>query len=101
MAPKHETSEAQWRQAKGRHDDPGLMSALDAAVDQVVLAVAFDERGRIVRFNRACEELTGYSFGEVSGRPHWELLLAPDEARPAAQAYSDLQLDSIPATEEN
>jgi len=101
MAPKHETSEAQWRQAKGRHDDPGPMSALDAAVDQVVLAVAFDERGRIVRFNRACEELTGYSFGEVSGRPHWELLLAPDEARPAAQAYSDLQLDSIPATEEN
>ena len=77
------------------------MSDLDAAVDQVVLAVAFDERGCIVRFNRACEELTGYSFEEVSGRPHWELLLGADEARVAAQVYSDLELDSLPSTEEN
>jgi two-component system, cell cycle sensor histidine kinase and response regulator CckA len=77
------------------------MSALDAAVDQVVLAVAFDERGWIVRFNRACEELTGYSFEEVSGRPHWELLLGADEALVAAQVYSELELDSLPSTEEN
>jgi len=100
MAPKQETSESRWR-PQSRHDDPELMSALDAAVDQVALTVAFDEQGCIVRFNRACEELTGYAFEEVSGRPHWELLLAPEEARVAAQAYSDLELDSIPATEEN
>ena len=75
--------------------------ALDVAGDQVALAVAYDERGHVVRFNRACEELTGYSLEDVSGRPHWELLLAPEEARAAAQAYSDIEQDSIPTTEEN
>ncbi|MDQ3661772.1 MAG: response regulator [Actinomycetota bacterium] len=101
MAPTHQTPESRWRRVHGRHDDPEQTSALDAALDQVALAIAFDERGCIVRFNRACEELTGYSFEEVSGRPHWELLLAPDEARVAAQTYSDLEHESVPAIEEN
>jgi PAS domain S-box-containing protein len=101
MAARHGASEAQRRRAQGRLDDPEVMLALDVAGDQVALAVAYDERGHVVRFNRACEELTGYSLEEVSGRPHWELLLAPEEARAAAQAYADIVQDSIPATEEN
>ena len=43
------------------------------------LIVVLDPEGRIVRFNRACEELTGFSFEEVKGRPLWGVLVVPEE----------------------
>ena len=41
------------------------------------LVVLFDPDGRIVRFNRACEQVTGYTFDEVRGRYVWDLFLTP------------------------
>ena len=46
-------------------------AVLDIVGAQVVV---LDREGRIVRFNRACELVTGYSFQEVKGRYIWELL---------------------------
>jgi diguanylate cyclase (GGDEF)-like protein/PAS domain S-box-containing protein len=43
------------------------------------LVVVLDREGRIRRFNRACEELTQYSFAEVEGRFVWDFLLVPEE----------------------
>ncbi len=43
------------------------------------LVVVLDREGHIRRFNRACEELTGYAFGEVEGRFVWDFLLPPEE----------------------
>jgi PAS domain S-box-containing protein len=43
------------------------------------LVVVLDKHGRIVRFNRACEQTTGYSFEEVEGKRVRELFLLPDE----------------------
>jgi len=43
------------------------------------LVVVLDHEGRIRRFNRACEELTQYSFADVEGRFVWDFLLAPEE----------------------
>ena len=43
------------------------------------LVVVLDREGRIVRFNRACERTTGYSFGEVQGQRLEQLLGDPDE----------------------
>ena len=43
------------------------------------LVVVLDREGRIRRFNRACEELTQYSFAEVEGRFVWDFLLTPEE----------------------
>jgi PAS domain S-box-containing protein len=45
------------------------------------LVVVLDRQGRIVRFNRACERTTGYSFDEVRGQLLWELLLIPEEVK--------------------
>jgi diguanylate cyclase (GGDEF)-like protein/PAS domain S-box-containing protein len=45
------------------------------------LIVAIDREGRIVRFNRACEEATGYARSEAEGRVFWEFLLDADEAQ--------------------
>ncbi len=38
------------------------------------LIMVLDLDGHIVRFNRACEKLTGHSFQKAAGRPVWELL---------------------------
>jgi PAS domain S-box-containing protein len=45
------------------------------------LIMVLDAEGHIVRFNRACEELSGVSMGEVAGRPIWELPFLLDEDR--------------------
>ncbi len=44
------------------------------------LVVVLDPQGRIVRFNRACEQLSGYSFAEVEGEFVWDLFGFPAEA---------------------
>ena len=50
------------------------------------LVVVLDREGRIRRFNRACEELTQYSFAEVEGRFVWDFLLAPEETESVRKA---------------
>jgi PAS domain S-box-containing protein len=44
------------------------------------LVVVLDPQGRIIRFNRACEQTSGYSFAEVRGKRFWDLCLTPEEA---------------------
>jgi PAS domain S-box-containing protein len=45
-----------------------------------VLVVVLDSQGRIRRFNRAAERLSGLSFAEVEGRTPWETVLPPEAA---------------------
>ena len=52
------------------------------------LIAVVDTRGRVVRFNRACEQTTGYSAGEVLGKRFWELFI-PDEQREDTRAAFD------------
>jgi PAS domain S-box-containing protein len=44
------------------------------------LVMVIDTGGRIVRFNRQCEALTGYAADEVVGRPAFETVVPPGEA---------------------
>ena len=44
------------------------------------LVVVLDPEGRIVRFNRTCEQISGYSFEEVRGKHFWDLCVVPEEA---------------------
>ena len=48
--------------------------------DTAALVVVLDPQGRIVRFNRACEPVSGYSFAEVKDRYFWNLCVVPEEA---------------------
>jgi two-component system, OmpR family, sensor histidine kinase VicK len=43
------------------------------------LIVVFDRQGKIQRFNRTCEVMTGYSEAEAQGHWAWEFLLLPAE----------------------
>lgn len=42
------------------------------------LIFVIDSGGRFVRFNRACERLTGYTFEELRGQPIWESVVIPE-----------------------
>ena len=43
------------------------------------LIMVLDQAGCIVRFNKACEKLTGYPYEQAVGRPVWEFLADPKE----------------------
>lgn len=53
------------------------------------LVIVVDPDGRVVRFNRACERLTGYAERELRGA-HYEALIPPDERARIAAAFSEL-----------
>ncbi|MTV50545.1 response regulator [Heliobacillus mobilis] len=53
------------------------------------LVLVTDRQGQIVRFSRACEEVSGYTFAEVEGRPFWEFLLQPETAALLKEAFAD------------
>ncbi|MCR4407477.1 MAG: PAS domain S-box protein [Anaerolineae bacterium] len=63
---------------------------LEAVVETApILIVMTDSRGRIVLFNRACEELTGYSRQEVLGKTIPELFLSPEWVPIVAERFAD------------
>jgi two-component system, sporulation sensor kinase E len=43
------------------------------------LVVVLDRHGKILRFNRACEQTTGYSSEELAGKTVWDTLILPEE----------------------
>ncbi len=75
---------------------------LSAVLDTVgALVVVLDRQGRIVRFNRACELTTGYSFEEVRGRDLWDVFLVPEEIAPVRAVFEQLRAGQFPKTFEN
>ena len=55
-------------------------NVVSAILDTVgALVVVLDREGRIVRFNRACERMTGQSFEQARGQRVWDLFLVPEE----------------------
>ena len=76
----------------------GLDDLVAAVLDTAgALIVVFDREGRIVSFNRCCEEATGYTFEEVRGRSLWDLLLAPEEAETVKASFGSLQQGKSPS----
>lgn len=55
------------------------------------LVMVLDLQGRILRFNRACEETTGYTFKEVQGQHFWSLFLTVDELAGIKAMFEALQ----------
>ncbi len=65
------------------------------------LVIVLDREGRIVRFNRACEQLTSYSFEEVQGKHFWDLFLIPEEVDPVKAVFAELRSGHFPNKHEN
>ena len=65
------------------------------------LVVVLDMEGRIQRFNRACETLTGYAAADVNRRVFWEFLIPPEEMAGVKQTWEMLQAGDFPNQHEN
>jgi diguanylate cyclase (GGDEF)-like protein/PAS domain S-box-containing protein len=64
------------------------------------LVVVLDAEGRVVRFNGACERLSGYRSGEMVGRPLSDVLPA-GEVHEVSAILANLQAGAFPNTHEN
>lgn len=60
------------------------------------LVMVLNRYGRIIRFNRACEQTSGYSFEEVRGKHWWDLFLPPEEIEPIKTDFEQLWLNQPP-----
>jgi PAS domain S-box-containing protein len=75
-----------------------ISAVIDTAASLVIVT---DREGRFVRFNKACERLTGYTFEEVKGRPYWELFIDPAEAEGVRRAVGKVWAGDFPSDNEN
>jgi diguanylate cyclase (GGDEF)-like protein/PAS domain S-box-containing protein len=75
---------------------------VDAVIDVAgSLFCVFDPDGRFLRFNRACELLSGYTFEEIRGRPFYEFLIPGEEIEGVRAALASLRAGDPPAPNEN
>ena len=65
------------------------------------LMLVLDPQGRFVRFNRACEEVTGYTLEEVQGKHFWDIFLVPEEMERIKGVFDDLCAGYFPNQAEN
>lgn len=75
---------------------------VSAVLDTVgALVAVFDTAGRIVRFNRACEVISGYESSELLGRFVWEHLIPKDDVADAMREFEAISKGAFPAAFEN
>jgi two-component system sensor histidine kinase VicK len=75
---------------------------VSAVLDTVgALVVVLDTAGRIVRFNRICETISGFALSEVVGQTEWDTLVPPEDRAKAILTYHQLREGNFPFTFEN
>jgi PAS domain S-box-containing protein len=69
-----------------------------AVLDTVgALVMVLDPDGRIVRFNRACERISGYSLSEVAGKRAWDLFAAAEDRAGFQEVFDYLRAGEPPS----
>jgi PAS domain S-box-containing protein len=86
---RRETAEREEAEGSLKQERDFTNAVIDTAG---ALVVVMDPEGRILRFNRAAEQLSGYSLAEVKNRLLWDLGLIPPEDVPGVkQAFEQLK----------
>ncbi|CAN1212708.1 histidine kinase [Tumidithrix helvetica PCC 7403] len=75
-----------------------IMTILDTTD---ALVVVLDPKGRIVRFNRKCEQTSGFAFEEVRDKYFWNIFLIPEETKAVKAIFADLVKNELPSSSEN
>lgn len=65
------------------------------------LIIVLDREGQVVRFNKACESVTGWAFKEIKGKHFWDFLLLPEEVERVREVFKELRAGIFPNTTEN
>ncbi len=65
------------------------------------MVLVLDRTGKIVRFNRTCEDISGYAFDEVRGRYVWDFLVPTEQIEDVKKVFSDPIPEMFPSKYEN
>lgn len=84
---QREISERQQVEAALEQERDFTFAILDTIASLVIVC---DSQGKVVRFNRASEQATGYYSDEVKGKYLWELFLPPEEVDIVKNAIRDV-----------
>jgi PAS domain S-box-containing protein len=98
MAVSADITERKQAQEELRRERDFSSALIDSAP---VLVIVWDREGRLLRFNRECEQLTGYSASEVSGKRFWDLFIVPEELERVTAALERVWAGDFPSTNEN
>jgi PAS domain S-box-containing protein len=71
-----------------------FVSAILNTVGTLIMVLDLD--GRVVQFNRACEQTTGRRLDEVRGRHAWELFPAAEDRERFKNAFEQLRTGYVP-----
>lgn len=93
-----EITERHWTEEALKKERNFISTVIDTSS---ALVVVLDRKGTIVRFNRACEQITHYSFDKVRDRYFWNLFLIPEEVEPVKTTFTKLQAGQFPNEFEN
>lgn len=89
------------KRKRSRHVLRSELNFMNTVLDTVrALVVVLDAEGRVVRCNRACEEVSGYSEEELRRGTVWRFLV-PDEADGVRAVFKELTAGQFPNTHEN
>jgi len=73
-----------------------------AVLDTVgALVIVFDTAGRIVRFNRACEIISGYRSADLVGKLAWERLIPQEDVPQYIEDFNKVLQGNFPTAFEN
>ncbi len=65
------------------------------------LVLILDADGRIVRFNLACEQISGYLVNEIKGKYFWDLFVIPEEVSQVKAIFKRLLAGQFPINYES
>ena len=90
----HDVTERKQAEEELREERDFISTILDTAG---ALVVVLDRQGRIVRFNRACEVTTEYTFEEVKGRYFWQAIVPSDQTEAVKVTFERLMSGQWPS----
>ena len=70
---------------------------VSAVLDTIgALVVVFDTAGRVVRFNRICEIISGYPVEAIVGHTLWDTLVPVEDRQKAKQSFARMREGNFP-----
>lgn len=95
-------SQAEFEKEKAKESLKQERDFISAIIDTAAsLIIVVDKEGRIVRFNKTCEKITGYSFDEMKGKTLFDGLIAPEEIELVRTEIKNLKKGIFPSELEN
>ena len=75
---------------------------VSAVLDTIgALVIVFDTAGRVVRFNRICETISGRSVDEVVGHTLWDTLVPTEDRAGSKAAFNRMRAGTFPVEYED